>query len=119
MSRKELGDRGEEFAARYLVRQGYRLLARNHRTSLGELDLVAEDGPEIVFVEVKTRFATLGAVPEESVNPGKVVRLTRLAEAFLAARGRENAMWRIDVVAVILGAAGELRRLEHLRNAVY
>src|SRR5215208_1563610 len=98
LSRRQLGDRGEELAARYLAQQGYRVLARNHRTSFGELDLVAEDGAEIVFVEVKTRFGTLETMPQESVNPRKVDRLTRLAEAFLAARGRENAMWRIDVV---------------------
>ena len=116
---KALGVRGEELAVQHLVHQGYRLLARNHRTRLGELDIVAEDGPEVVIVEVKTRVGGLDRVPEESVGPAKVRRLERLAEAYLAATGRQERMWRIDVVAVVLDRAGVLRRLDHLRNAVY
>jgi putative endonuclease len=117
--RKLLGTRGETLAAEYLARQGYRVLARNHRTSLGELDVVAQDGPEMVFVEVKTRVGRFEVAPEESVSPAKVARLTRLAEAYLADRRREDAMWRIDVVAVLLDSNGRLVRLDHLRNAVY
>lgn len=116
---KALGVRGEELAVQDLMRKGYRLLARNHRTRLGELDIVAEDGAEVVFVEVKTRFGGLDQVPEESVGPAKVRRLERLAAAYLAATGRQERMWRIDVVAVVLDRAGLLRRLDHLRNAVY
>jgi putative endonuclease len=116
---KALGARGEELAARHLTDQGYRLLARNHRTRLGELDIVAEDGPEVVFVEVKTRLGSPDQVPEESVSVAKVRRLARLAEAYLAATERQERMWRIDVVAVILDRSGALRRLDHLRNAVY
>ena len=117
--RKQLGDRGEQMAADYLARQGYRVLTRNHRGPLGELDLVAQDGPETVFVEVKTRVGRSDVAPEESVSPSKVARLTRLAEAYLADRRREEAMWRIDVIAVLLDAEGRLVRLDHLRNAVY
>jgi putative endonuclease len=116
---KALGARGEELAARHLVGQGYRLLARNHRTRLGELDIVAEDGPEVVFVEVKTRVGGPNQQPEESVGAAKVSRLARLAEAYLLATDRQERMWRIDVVAVVLDRGGSLRRLDHLRNAVY
>ena len=79
LSRKELGLRGESLAADYLAGQGYRLLARNHRTPLGELDLIARDGPELVFVEVKTRIGGEQTAPEESVNWSKAERLARLA----------------------------------------
>jgi putative endonuclease len=119
LTRKQLGGRGEELAARYLQRLGYRLLARNYRTVLGELDLIAQDGPEVVFVEVKTRMGADQSHPEESVNPAKVERLARLAESYLAAKRREETLWRIDVVAVVVDRNGELRRLDHLRNAVY
>jgi putative endonuclease len=118
LSRKQLGTRGEQLAAGYLGRQGYRVLARNHRTPFGELDLVAQDGPELVFVEVKTRLDE-HSLPEESVNPTKVGRLARLAEYYLVSEGREDAMWRIDVVAIVLDGDGQLMRLEHLQNAVY
>lgn len=119
MERKRLGAIGEALAAQYLARQGYRVLARNRRTTLGELDLVVRDGGELVFVEVKTRIGGPDAVPEESVHPTKVARLVRLAESYLVAEDQEDAMWRIDVVAVVLDDAGQLRRLEHFRNAVY
>jgi putative endonuclease len=118
LSRKDLGAQGEQLAAGHLVRQGYRLLARNHRTPLGELDVIAQDGPEVVFVEVKTRLDD-ESLPEESVNPRKVGRLARLAEAYLVSEGRDESMWRIDVVAVVLDRRGQLRRLEHFKNAVY
>lgn len=119
LTRKELGLLGENLAAEYLAGQGYRVLRRNYRNSLGELDLILQDGAETVFVEVKTRVGGLGARPEESVSPAKVGRLARLAESYLVAARHEDAMWRIDVVAVVLDPAGRLRRLEHLRNAVY
>jgi putative endonuclease len=119
LNRKELGIKGEDLAASYLARQGYRVVGRNHRTPLGELDLIATDGPETVFVEVKTRIGSQESTPEEAVNTRKIGRLARLAEAYLVAHGQEEAMWRIDVVAVVLDGLGQLRRLEHLRNAVY
>jgi putative endonuclease len=120
LTRKQLGARGEQLAAEYLARQGYRLIARNYiAAKLGELDLVFQHGPEMVFVEVKTRIGGAAVMPEESVNPIKVRRLARLAEAYLASEGRDEDMWRIDVVAVVVDGAGHLRRLQHLRNAVY
>jgi putative endonuclease len=118
LTRKDLGARGEELAARHLARQGYRVLARNHRTSLGELDVIARDGKEVVFVEVKTRLSD-ESLPEESVDLRKVGRIARLAEAYLMSEGGEEAAWRIDVVSVVLDHQGELRRIEHFKNAVY
>jgi putative endonuclease len=118
LTRKDLGARGEELAARHLDRQGYRVLARNHRTSFGELDVIARDGKEVVFVEVKTRLDD-ESLPEESVDLRKVGRIARLAEAYLMSEGGEEAAWRIDVVSVVLDHQGELRRIEHFKNAVY
>jgi putative endonuclease len=114
---RAFGRRGEDLAAERLQRQGYRVLARNLRTPLGELDLVCEDGPEVVFVEVKARRAGGLSAPEEAVGSVKLQRLARLAEAFLLSSGRETAMWRIDVVAIEVGRDGQLVRFEHYRNA--
>jgi putative endonuclease len=120
LTRQELGARGERAAADHLRRLGYRLLATNYRCALGELDLIAQDGPETVFVEVKARRSGPDDLaPEESVTPAKAARLARLAEVFLVERGKPEALWRIDVVAVILEPSGLVRRIEHLRNAVY
>lgn len=116
---KRLGALGERLADEYLRRQGYRIRARNYRTALGEIDIVAEDGDEIVFVEVKTRLGSPSLTPEESVTPSKVGRLERLAEAYLMAEGLEERMCRIDVVAIVLDSMGRLLRLDHFRDAVY
>src|SRR5438445_1065152 len=78
-----LGDEGERLAARYLRRQGYRILARRFRTAIGELDLVARDGACIVFIEVKTRRSEMAGQPHEAVDRIKQAQLTRLALAFL------------------------------------
>lgn len=119
MTTRALGELGERLAARHLQGLGYRLVDRNVRSRLGELDLVCRDGDELVFVEVKARRGLWGSAPEEKVDARKVERLTRLAEAYLAGRGLDEAMWRIDVVAVVLDGADRVVRLEHYRNAVY
>lgn len=119
LGNRDLGRLGEALAAAHLGRQGYRVLARNARTALGELDLVCEDGPEVVFVEVKCRRAGGSSSPEDSVGRVKLARLARLAEEYLVRSGRESAMWRIDLVAIELDRQGGLVRLEHHRNAGY
>jgi putative endonuclease len=116
---RALGQLGEDLAARHLEGLGYRLLGRNVRSSLGELDLVFRDRDEVVFVEVKARRGLLGNAPEEKVDGRKVERLARLAQAYLAERGLEESAWRIDVVAVVLDTRGRVQRLQHYKNAVY
>jgi putative endonuclease len=102
--RQRLGQRGETLVADRLARAGYTILARNWRHgTLGELDIVARRGAEIVFVEVRTRRGPLDAAIEwalASVNERKRARLARLAQTYLDVHGLEGAAWRIDVVAV-------------------
>lgn len=107
--RHAFGRFGEDAAAEHLRRRGLEILARNVRTSLGELDLVALDGDVVVFVEVKARrrgFASSrhgrGALVSglEAVDVRKQRRLVRLAQAFLARAGWSGRAARFDVVAV-------------------
>jgi putative endonuclease len=116
MDRDALGIKGEDVAARHLATLGCRVIARRWRTRLGEIDLVAMDGGEVVFVEVKTRLDTRFGSPEESVTAAKRRRLRAAAYAFLAARGIRDAPFRIDVIAVEPGPGGA--RVRHHRNAV-
>jgi putative endonuclease len=116
--RRELGRRGEELAARRLEAEGYRILARNYRCPAGEVDLVAEDGECLVFVEVRTRHGDLWGTPEESVTRPKQARLVEVAQSYLAEREAWDVDWRVDVVAIDLDAHGLVRRLEIVRNAV-
>jgi len=116
-SRRELGRRGEELAAEHLRKAGYRILDRNVRTRYGEIDLVAQDGACLVFVEVRTvRYADME--PEESVTRRKQQRVAALSRRYLQQHGQEHADWRADVIAIAMGDDGRPLRLEHYVNAV-
>jgi putative endonuclease len=91
---------GERAAWNAYRRRGYRLLARNWRSSLGELDLVVACDGLIVFVEVKARSSNLLGGPFEAVTPSKQRRLRRLAEVFVAAERPPGSRFRFDVASV-------------------
>jgi putative endonuclease len=113
---KTLGRRGEDLAAEHFSRLGYRVLARNHRTRWGELDLVLADadGSMIVFCEVKTRRLGSGEV-FDNLHEGKRKQVRTMAAAWLnSVRNRPcYAELRFDAVGVTLDARGELVRLDH------
>src|ERR1700754_4305315 len=116
--RQTRGQQGEELAAQHFERLGFEVLARNHRTRFGELDLVAYDGSTLVFVEVKTRRSG-DRDPWENLHDLKRTKVRRMAIAWLTdAPGRPfGAALRFDGVAVLLDASGELIRLDPLEAA--
>jgi putative endonuclease len=101
---RQTGVKGETYAYWYLRRQGYTPVARNYTVPgiKGEIDIVAYDGPVLVFVEVKTRSASgpLQSRPEEAVNHDKRRNLSRMARQFLRSRRIESATCRFDVLAI-------------------
>jgi len=104
-SRAELGAAGEEAAARLLEGRGLRIVARNHRCRRGEVDLVADDGELLIFVEVRTRSTEAFGGPLATVDARKQARVVHAARDFLARwRGPERGV-RFDVVAVVEGRA--------------
>lgn len=111
-----LGSRGEAAAEAHLTRLGYRILERRFRSRLGEIDLIAEHGDVVVFVEVKTRRTSGFGSPEESVTPAKQRKIARMAAFFLASRGWAGRDCRFDVVAVE-ERGDEPVRLRHLPDA--
>ncbi len=113
---RPLGQLGEEIAARFLERRGFRILARNLRSRLGEIDLVARDGPTLVFVEVKARRHRRGDPPQAAVDARKQARLARLAIDYLAREWLGELACRFDVVAVSLEPGGA-PRVEHFPGA--
>jgi putative endonuclease len=115
MGNRELQQAGERAAARHLERRGFRILARNWRIRLGELDLVAQDGPVLVFVEVKTRRSRAFVDPSAGVDHTKQARLRRVAEAYLALVRPGPVPCRFDVVSVVLDARRPT--LEHIVDA--
>jgi putative endonuclease len=109
-----LGDRGEREAARYLRRQGFRILVRGYRTPRGEVDLIARDGNTLVFVEVKTRRQ---GEPAEAVTHEKQRRLTLAALQFLKRHHLFEQRSRFDVVAIVWPDLDRAPAIEHIRNA--
>ena len=115
--RRGVGMRGEELAARHLQQAGLSILARNVRLPAGEIDLVAQDGDEVVIVEVKTRQGDESTAPDRAVTPAKLARLDRLGEQYVEGAGIPDVSWRVDVVAIVLGRDGRIVHLDHLRGA--
>ena len=120
-TRSVLGDWGEDAVGKFLERKGYQILDRKYRCRWGEIDLVARDGNDLVFIEVRTRRSKLFGTPQESVTEAKVGRLVATCEDYLENRVDEKlrgeTSWRIDLVAVH-PTRGRPPRIEHLRHAV-
>jgi putative endonuclease len=110
-----VGRTGEELARLHLERHGYRILACNYRVRFGEIDLIAEDGGALVFIEVKTRTGSTHGHPLEAVTAAKQRQLARVALDYLSREPREQPL-RFDVVAVLLGKVGP-PRIEVVKNA--
>ncbi len=117
-ARGRLGASGERLAARLLEERGYRVVARNWRCPYGELDVIAEDGPELVFVEVKTRRGGVMGSPEEAITPAKRRHLIAAAQTYLAEQGDEQRPYRFDVVAIELEAGGKIASVRLHRRAI-
>jgi putative endonuclease len=127
-ARRQLGQMGEELAARLLVEAGLVIVARNWRCAYGELDLVAQEvAPDyaqggvaatwLVVVEVRIRRGTRFGTAQASVTPTKQAKLRTVAEAYVQAVEWQGP-WRIDVVAIQLDGQGHLMDKVHLRHAV-
>jgi len=114
-SHRTIGESGERCAVSFLERRGFIVLDRNYVHNHGEIDIVAKDGDEIVFVEVKFRRSLHFGSPEEAVTPAKQELLRRTAEGYVAERGLTDVDCRFDVIAIST-AAGE-KRLKYFRNA--
>ena len=116
--RHTAGQRGEDLAAEHFARLGFDVVARNHRTRFGELDLVVFDGETLVFVEVKTRRSG-SREAWENLHDVKCSKVRRMAIAWLTESTERpfSAHLRFDGVAVLLDAAGDLVRLDHLEGA--
>lgn len=114
----DLGAWGEEKAARFLTQQGFRILERNFHSRFGEIDLVAEQGEYLVFVEVRLRKATEHGRPEETVDHRKQEKLRLTAEYYLQTHFTKKQP-RFDVVALYAKDGMDTRPLpvKHIKNA--
>ena len=111
----DAGRLGERLARRFLRKKGFRVLAKNYRTKSGEIDVVARDGSDLCFVEVKTRTSLEFGRGDEHIDRVKMRSIVRVAEEFVSKRGLGGMSQRFDCVFVLLkerrrrGLAGWLR----------
>ncbi len=115
--RRALGVWGESLAILHLEAHGYQILDRNWRCRLGEIDIIARQNEELVFVEVKTRRGTKMGSPEEGLTKVKSKRLVKLSQLYLV-EADLDVDWRLDLVAIQVDEKMSLLRLEHLPNAI-
>jgi putative endonuclease len=111
------GRRGEDLAHRYLERRGFTVVARNWRppSGSGEIDLVAWDGPSLVFVEVKCRRSNEFGDPARNVGTAKRDALVRAGRDYARRTGAARDVLRVDLVSIVLGAQPEIA---HSRDAL-
>jgi putative endonuclease len=116
IDRKNLGRRGEEIAAHWLTKQGYKIIEKNFSCRFGELDLVARHRAELVFVEVRCRQGEDYGWPEETVNLKKQKKLRKLAAFYLQRNKLNEHFCRFDVVAITFRES-EPVRIQLIPNA--
>ena len=115
--RKRLGDWGEEVASTHLATKGFQILHRQWRCSWGEMDLIVKRNDILVFVEVKTRSSRTMGAPEHGITPAKAKKLQMIALAYMGQHDLDLD-WQIDMVAIEMDRAGNLKRCEHIENVV-
>lgn len=114
--RLALGRWGEDRAVAYLQRRGVRIVERNYRCALGEIDIIARERNSLLFIEVKTRRSALFGLPQEAVGPRKQRQLIRTAQWYLKVSRTERLHPRFDVIAVLWQSDGSAE-ITHLVDA--
>lgn len=116
------GDHGETIAKGYLEKQGYKIINQNYSKRWGEIDIIAKNKEELVFIEVKTREIGDNPsvfLPEDSVNFFKQQKIIKTAQTFLYENGYlEDTLWRIDVIAIEINKNSGDTKIRHLENAI-
>lgn len=114
-SKDTLGKKGEALACLFLKRKGYRIIERNYKNLIGEIDIIAIDGDYLVFVEVKTRMSRAFGDPLEAINLHKQNKIRQVAMKYLQQKNMlEKSLCRFDVIAVM---GDDIEEIRHIKNA--
>lgn len=111
------GQRGENEAARYLKHRGFKILHRNYKNTFGEIDLIAKDGSQLVFIEVRTRSAEKQGHPAETIGPVKQRKISRTALGYLKYHNTAGLSARFDVVTILWGENAKVNKIDYFPNA--
>lgn len=112
----ELGKKGEQIATQLLTKKRYKILETNWTLGRLEIDIIAANRREIVFVEVKTRSSELGGLPEEAVDENKRRHMIVAANAYLKLKQDKRTL-RFDIIGILINKSGEIEQISHLENA--
>ena len=108
----ELGIKGENIAVSFLEVAGYRILKRNDRIGHSDIDILAQDGETLVFVEVRTKSTVDRGMPEETLTRKKLQRMKKTAELYIG-WNRYEGVARLDAVCIVVDKTGNIKHLEH------
>ena len=114
---KQVGCYGEELATSYLVKQNYKILEKNYRIILGEIDIIAFIEKTVVFVEVKTRKTLSFGLPCEAVTKKKRHKIYQIAEYYISNKNLYSLSCRFDIIEVYI--QNKESEINHLINAFW
>jgi putative endonuclease len=114
-NRRIQGNAGEDLAAKFLESNGFTIVERNYRFERGEIDLIAEEGDELVFIEVKARNSTSFGAPEDAVTEEKQEQVRAVADGYLFEHDIDNRPCRFDVVAIEF--KNGIPEIRHIRDS--
>jgi putative endonuclease len=118
MNKKTVGDLGEKIAVDSLKKQGFKIIEKNYRCKNGEIDIIAEANKSLVFVEVRTKTNGEFGTPEESITANKKEKIVNSVFSYLNSHSCLSRNWRIDFIGIELTHDGQVKRLNHIENAI-
>lgn len=115
--KQKLGQQGEKIAVRHLWKNGYRIIETNYKDEHGEIDIIAEEGEVLAFIEVKTRTSTDFGQPEQAVDDEKQSHISRAAQNYCALKKVKNRQCRFDVVSILVDPETTKQTIQLIKNA--
>lgn len=117
--KKTLGNTGEEAAAEYLKKNGYKIIGRNYRNKIGEIDIICENKEYLIFVEVKTRSSDKFGTPASAVDKRKQNKIIKVTQYYLMEHETDKSI-RFDVIEVYAEpGSGKINKIEHIKDAFW
>lgn len=104
---------GEEIAAKYLLSKGYKIIDKNYRTNIGEIDIIALENDVLAFIEVKTRTSVNYGYPYEAVNWKKQDKIIKTSLIYIKHKNMRNYQIRYDIIEVYLINEGKINHIEN------
>ncbi len=114
----KIGKFGQDLSAEFLQKRGYKIICENFYTRLGELDLIAEQDKQIIFIEVKTRLGHNFGFPEEALNMDKAKKMKEAALEYLTKNNINSDNYRFDLVAVEINKKEKKAQIRHYKNVI-